>query len=600
MLLVLSTGPFFPFIRTSLYYVLERLAMNRSQRPLQNQSHLRKSVHFLGPGDPDHLHPASIYFLRPGQLLRLLTRQLFSYPITNDLSDMGSAFTPMPDVAVEVPTLSNGGISRDRRVYTIRLRADVCWDTAPPRKVTSHDFLRAIKRLANPLISSGVLSYFTSTIQGMREHCEAYATEFAGKRPSPQEVANFQESHDVSGLLSPDDQTLVITLKKPAGDFINLLAMGFVSAVPEEFDYFLPDDERLRRNFISSGPYRMRYSSNAKKLLLEPNPLWDHRSDPIRQQYFESIHVHLLSESDVLARKKIASAQIDPAWPFTIVSWGEPKESICAFPKNYPGFALNPYLVFNLRSPNEAWAVRNLKIRQAIAYAIDKVAIGEIFNRLQGVATTPLHSIIPPGNFGYRGLNPYPTIDARGDQAKAKQLVRDAGYADGLCLIAAVRDNPLHLDVMRSVSRDLQACGISLTFKTYGQSEYYGRLLMDPANAKAGLWDIAEVGWTPDWFGNNGRAVTMQILKSNDAHGTTNYGCYSSPIVDAFIDRALEELDPVRADDLWHEVDVEVMKDLPIVPILAFACQCCAARTGTGWGSWIPSHHRWVETASPQ
>ncbi|MGX0966073.1 peptide/nickel transport system substrate-binding protein [Bradyrhizobium japonicum] len=576
--------------------------MSRPQRCRSAQTQLsrsRKSLHFLGPADPDHLHPASLYYLRPGQLLRLLTRQLFSYPITNDLSDKCSAFTPIPDVAIEIPTLGNGGISEDCCVYTIRLRGDVCWDTTPPREVTSHDFLRAMKCLANPLVSSGVLPYFTSTIQGMHEHCEAYNAQFSGKRPSAQEIAIFQASRDISGLLCPDDRTLVITLKQPAGDFINLLAMGFVSAVPREFDDLLPDDERLRRSFISCGPYRMRCSPDTKELQLEPNPSWSQRSDPIRQQYFESIYVHLLNESDALARQKIASGQVGPAWPFTIVSWGDPQESHGAFPTNYPAFALNPYLVFNLHSPNQGCAARNLKIRQAIAYAIDRVAVGEIFNRLPGVATRPLHSTIPPGNRGYCGFDPYPTVDARGNQAEARQLVHEAGYAEGLSLIAAVRDNPLHLDVMRSVARDLQACGISLILRKYGQSEYYGRLLMDPANAKAGLWDIAEVGWTPDWFGNNGRAVTMQILKSSEAQGTTNYGCYSSPIVDELIDRALEELDSVRAHDLWHKVDIEVMKDLPIIPILAFACQCCAARTGTGWGSWIPRHHCWVETAPP-
>ena len=37
----------------------------------------------------------------------------------------------------------------------------------------------------------------------------------------------------------------------------------------------------------------------------------------------------------------------------------------------------NPYLVFNVQSPNNSGALGNVKVRQALEYAIDKVAIGQ-------------------------------------------------------------------------------------------------------------------------------------------------------------------------------------------------------------------------------
>ena len=83
------------------------------------------AMSFLGPGDPDHLDAVSGYFVRAGQILRALTRQLFAYPASGDLSDPRTAFTPAPDVAAEVPTVANGGLSPDRTVYTIRLRPGV-------------------------------------------------------------------------------------------------------------------------------------------------------------------------------------------------------------------------------------------------------------------------------------------------------------------------------------------------------------------------------------------------------------------------------------------------------------------------------------------
>lgn len=530
------------------------------------------TLRLLGPGGPDHLDTASAYYATSGQILRALTRQLFAYPASQELSDLSKAFAPLPDVASEIPTLDNGGLSPDRLTYTIRLRQGVAWDTSPPREVTAEDFIRGLKRLANPVCGAGARHYFTSTILGMVQYCEAYDNAFVGKHPTARELADFQNAQTIAGLKARDDKTLVITLKQPANDFLNILAMGFASAAPREYDRYLPDSLEFRQNMISDGPYRMaRYQADATAMLLERNPAWRQESDPIRHQYVDTIDIRVAKLPPEVVRGKIDAGEIDLAWSFTVVSWGKPTFEQQDTPRSYPGFALNPYLVFNLHSPNEGAAMQNLKVRQAIAYAIDKVAVSDILNVLEGVPNAPLHSAIPPGSLGHRAFNLYPTPGDRGDTAKAKALLDEAGYGAGLSLIAAVRDISLHLDVMRSVSSDLCKIGIELTIKTYSQAEYYGALLSDPEKGREGAWDLAEPGWTPDWFGNNGRTVVQPLFQTHGRQGTTNYGGYSNAKVDGLIAAALEAADPKGAEAMWHEIDVEVMKDLPIVPLLAFA-----------------------------
>ena len=74
----------------------------------------------------------------------------------------------------------------------------------------------------------------------------------------------------------------------------------------------------------------------------------------------------------------------------------------------FPGLDTNPYLVFNLQSPNNGGALKTAKVRQAIEYAIDKVAIGQVYG---GPAlNTPLDQVIPPGNVGYQQFDLYPTL----------------------------------------------------------------------------------------------------------------------------------------------------------------------------------------------
>lgn len=102
-----------------------------------------------------------------------------------------------------------------------------------------------------------------------------------------------------------------------------------------------------------------------------------------------------------------------------------------------------------------------------------------------------------------------------------------------------------------------------------GAADEYYRVLQDPGRAEAGEWDLTAAAWTPDWFGNNGRAYVQPMFQSGSAAGTSNYGGYANPEVDALILRALSAPDADRAADLWHEVDRLVLEDAAIVPILA-------------------------------
>lgn len=368
-----------------------------------------------------------------------------------------------------------------------------------------------------------------------------------------------------------DDKTLVFRLTRPANDFLNILATGFTTPAPAEYDAYVPDSMEFRRNTLSCAPYRLtEYADNGLKIVMDRNPQWQKATDPIRNQYVDRIDITVGSEPVAVTQQKMDRGEIDLAWSYTAVSWARPKAGQDAAPRSYPGFALNPYIVFNLRSPNQNSATSNLDVRKAIAYAIDKVAIGEILDVLDA-PNTPLHSVIPVGSIGHREMNPYPTPDDRGDIAKAREHLVAAGYGDGLTLIAAVREIGIHLKVMESVAADLAKIGITLEWRKFTQAEYYGSALSDPEAGRRGDWDIAEPGFTPDWFGNNGRVIVQPLFQTNDVQGTTNYGGYSSPIVDALIEQALQESDEAKAEELWHQVDVEVMKDLPIVPILNFA-----------------------------
>jgi peptide/nickel transport system substrate-binding protein len=514
------------------------------------------TLRWVASGDVDHLDPMSAYYTATGILERAYTRQLVTYPSSNNFQ---TGTTIVPDIATVVPTMANGGISSDGLTYTFHLRSGVMWNTTPARAVVAGDFVRALKRFCNPVLGVGNPTYYTSTIAGMAAYCTAY-----GKLPSTAtaaKLANFQNSHDIAGVSAPDPSTLVIKLSQPASDFLNIMAMTFASAAPVEWDSYIPDSAQFRQHVYSDGPYAVTSYVAGKSITLTRNPEWKQSTDPVRHQYIAKMIVTEGTNDPGQALQDMKAGSGDVIWDLVVPTDQIPSLEASKDPNFaiWPGHITNPYLVFNMLSG----PTKNLKVRQAIEYAIDKVAIAKIYG---GTALNPpITTAIPPGNIGYQNYNLYPTPGNNGDPAKCKSMLAAAGYPNGFTLTDAFRNAGNHPAVFQSVQADLKACGITVKGSPQQQGNYYA-WLENPANAKAGKWNISEPGWVPDWFGNNGRTSMQPLFTSPCVNPTTNYGCYNSATTTGLINKALTATSTSAAANYWHQADVQVMKDAVIVP----------------------------------
>jgi peptide/nickel transport system substrate-binding protein len=514
------------------------------------------TLRWVASGDVDHLDPMAAYYTATAILERAYTRQLITYPASNDFQ---TSTTIVPDMATVVPTMANGGLSSDGLTYTFHLRSGVMWNTTPPRAVVAGDFVRALKRFCNPVLGVGNPTYYTSTIAGMTAYCAAYA-----KLPSTAtaaQLAAFQNSHTISGVSAPDASTLVIKLSQPASDFLNVMAMTFVSAAPVEWDSYLPDSAAFRQHVYSDGPYQISSYVAGKSITLTRNPEWSQSTDPIRHQYVASMVVTEGTNDPGQALQDLQAGSGDLMWDLPVPTNQIPTLEASKNPNFaiWAGHISNPYLVFNTL----AGPTKNLKVRQAIEYAIDKVNIAKIYG---GTALNPpINTAIPPGNVGYVNYDLYPTPGNNGDPAKCKSMLTAAGFPNGITLTDAYRNAGNHPAVFQSVQADLKACGITVVGSPQQQGNYYA-YLENPANTKAGKWDISEPGWIPDWFGNNGRTSMQPLFQSPCVNPTTNYGCYTSTAASDLINKALSATSLSAAATFWHEADMQVMSDAVIVP----------------------------------
>ncbi len=523
------------------------------------------TLKLLGAGGQDDFNPTSAYSTTSNTLMRGYARQLFAYPASKDAT---TASTPEPDIASQLPSTGNGGMSADGRTYKITLRKGVMWDSSPVREVVAGDFVRAFKFMCNPAAPVGAPNYYLPLIDGMQSFCTPFLND-KSLQSSPAKIAEYINGHDISGITAPDNHTIQFKLTQPASDFLNLLAMTFASAVPVEYLSHVPGSNDQFRHLISDGPYKISTFDPGKSILLVKNPNWKQDSDPLRHQYVDQIQVTegQSSPEAVFQQIQAGSADISYDQPVPTAQLGQlAAKSDSNLTVNGPPIS-NPYLVFNLHSPNQNKAMQNIKVRQAINYAVNKVALAKIYGGPK--YNTPLNQVIPPDSVGYQEFNLYPTDNDEGDATKCKQLLAEAGVSN-LTVKAAYRNAGNHPAIFQSYAQDLKNCGINVVGVPLAQADFYSQFLQKIDNAKTGKWDVAAPGWVPDWFGNNGRAVISPLFDGrNWADGTSNYGGYNSPVTNGLIDKALQAKSTDEAAKYWHEADQQIMTDAAIVPFMA-------------------------------
>lgn len=172
---------------------------------------------------------------------------------------------------------------------------------------------------------------------------------------------------------------------------------------------------------------------------------------------------------------------------------------------------------------------------------------------------------------GYEKFDLYPTPEHGGDPEKAKALLAEAGFPNGITLKYVYADAGKAPDVAQTLQADLAKAGITLTLVPTTPNLFYTAFLQNLKASKKGDWDLASAGWGPDWQGNAAVTFFSPLLDGRATRGctvdTTNYNCYNSNAVNALIDKAIAAKTAAEAAVFWAQADKLVMEDAPWVPL---------------------------------
>jgi peptide/nickel transport system substrate-binding protein len=451
----------------------------------------------------------------------------------------------VPGLATGLGTPSDGG-----RVWTYHLKPNVKFQNGDP--VTAADVKYGVERtFARTILPAGPI-YYQALLQD-----DAY--------PGPY----VDRARNVMGLTSvttPDPATVVFHLNQPFADFNYVVALPQSTPVEPSWDTGAHGGAHFQLDPESTGPYKFQSYAPGKQLTLVPNQYWNAATDPQAKQLASKIVVNLSATQSALDQDLLANqAQLD------LRGAGLPasaQDQILASPalKADSDDPVNGFLRFAYLNTK---VIPNLHCREAIEYAADKTA-------LQGAYGGPVaggqiaSTVLPPTVLGFRPFDLYQaTSMPGGDASAARAQLRQCGKPRGFSVTIAYRtDSPGDRQAAAALRTSLRTVGISATLRGFPADKYYTNFAGVPGYVHAHDIGVALGSWGADW--PDGYAFLYELSDGSAISpvGNVNISELSDPVINRLFSRATATLSRSAAAAIWPRIDLQIMKDAAILPIV--------------------------------
>jgi ABC-type transport system substrate-binding protein len=491
----------------------------------------------------------------------------------------------VPELAAAMPEISGDG-----RTYRIPVKQgvyfhdDPCFPDGKGRQLTAHDFVFALKRLADVKVQSKNWYIFDGRVVGLDDFRDYTKTCPKGQ---------IDYDHPVEGLYAEDDFVLVIKLHRPWPQLIYWLA--FLPTAPmakEAANYYGPD---IVHHPVGTGPFILKQWHRGVYVEAVGNPNY-------REVYYPSEGASGDAEAGLLADAGKRLPFIDRVF-WRVVVEDQPRWlllmrgdiDINSIPKDNFGQAVSmaTELTEEMKQremklqlfdePSTFWLGMNMNdpvlgqnkpLRYAINYAIDRQKFIEIIQSGKG---KPAYGFIPLVMAGYderiRDWSP-----CYFDLEKAKAFLKEAETLNGGPIpqlrLSIGRTGPVQKQTLQFLSRSLSEIGLQVQTEIYDWPAFLEKL-------RTGDNQMVFTGWMADYPD----AETFLGTFYGPNVPWPNHSSFRNPEFDAIYERISVMPDSPERTELYRKAERIVVEEMP--------CAFIYHRVG------YIIYHKWLENLKP-
>ena len=402
-------------------------------------------------------------------------------------------------------------------------------------------------------VSSDGLVYTLKLRHGVKFHdgtdfnAEAVKANFDRVTNPDNKLKRYGLYSNIGKTEAVDEYTARITLKTPFSAFINNLAHpSGVMISPAAMQKYGKD---IAFHPVGTGPFEFVEWKQPDYLKVKKFAgYWQHGLPKIDSVTWRSV----VDNNSRAAMMQTGEAQFTFPVPYELADVLKAKPDLTLVAA--PSIVLR-YLSMNVQQK----PFDNPKVRQAIAYAINKEALAKVaFN---GYAE-PAAGVVPPGVEYAAKLGPWPY-----DVARAKQLLKEAGYPNGFeTELWSAYNHSTAQKVTQFIQQQLQQVGIRtrITLLESGQRVQRVESWQDPATAPVRLY---YVGWSSS-TGEADWALRPLLYGESWPPKLFNTAYYKNDKVDADIKGALLTTDSNEKARLYKDAQEGIWQDAPWAPLV--------------------------------
>ncbi|MEL7647953.1 MAG: ABC transporter substrate-binding protein [Sedimentibacter sp.] len=345
-----------------------------------------------------------------------------------------------------------------------------------------------------------------------------------------------------------DENTVKLNMKQAYGAVLGCMSSANVAIVSKKA--VEANEEGFARNPIGTGPYKFVEWKNGEKIVLESFQDYFRGEAAIKNLTFKVISD---SNTAVVALEKGETDIMDTPPKSARQSLIDNKDL-----EYYEADQACYYLIsFN----NEKGIFSDKKLREAVNYAMDRESI--IIGALEGVGTPVEAAMVPL-------VDEYPK-DFKANEfnvEKAKQLMAEAGYANGFTVKMKTIDSPTYIKPTEMIQAQLAEIGITVEIEVMERGSWMADVLTNN-NYEITFWAIPITVMDPDF-------ATYSAFHSSMINGGGNFARVNIPQLDTLLEKGRASQSKEERAQIYADV-CQIIKDESVIVPLFTGRRCIAA-----------------------